>query len=263
MKKEKFNAVKALTEPKEQSFNPKELLKALTEMYDCIKINSVWDKEGLSEMFFKANRSLIKKKIISNKDLTAAREKLSQTYSADSKEFDIVVMLTNVFIELTIEMNLSTEIKYLIHLKEIYAGTPKKKIEGEALNLDMGKGIITINEKPFDGLIRGIGLTVYLYSTITFEQNNKWREEYIKLFQQQGREKLLTPIHTINKKNKWEKGKIGRPGRFKDEQDFHKAVRSIPNWKSLNKTQIAKALRYASLSGLNELLKINEWSLPK
>ena len=251
MGKEKFNALKALTEPKEQSFNAKELLNALTEMYDCVKINSVWDKEGLSGMFFKANRSLIKKKIISNKDLTAAREKLSHTYSADSKEFDFVVKATNVFIELTVEMSLLTEIKYLIHLKKIYTDTPKKRIEGEVLNLDLGKGIITINEKPFDGLIRGIGLMVYLYSAITFEKNTEWREEYIKLHQEQEREKLLTPL-PANNSHKISKTKAYKNHTPFDSQLVKETIKTLqkesPREKiSLRKVSIRSGIAYSTL----------------
>jgi len=58
------------------------------------------------------------------------------------------------------------------------------------------------------------------------------------------------------------KNKVGRPGKFKTEEDLHKKISTIPNWKSLNKTAKAKALGYSSSSGLNELLKDNNWSLP-
>lgn len=82
-------------------------------------------------------------------------------------------------------------------------------------------------------------------------------DEYIKLNRELIRLKNNKDI-SIKKT----KGKAGRTGKFKSEQELHQKILSIPNWKTLSKNKLAKKIGYQSSSGLNQLLDSKKWSLP-
>lgn len=89
------------------------------------------------------------------------------------------------------------------------------------------------------------------------KNNSAWLEAYMEKHQEL--EKLKNNKNINIKKTK---GKAGRTGKFKSEQELHQKILSIPNWKTLSKNLLAKKIGYQSSSGLNELLKTKKWSLP-
>lgn len=122
-----------------------------------------------------------------------------------------------------------------------------------------------VNEIELNRLLDTLGTIVRSYTILLQMNNSEWFDLYWDNRREHQEEKIYYKKERISRKNKDKKAKnrVGRPGKFSSLIEFQKKLESLPNWKSLSKTELAKKLGYKSLSGLNELLKTNEWSLPK
>jgi hypothetical protein len=171
-----------------------------------------------------------------------------------------------------VELFLISVINYLIPLKDIYLvhksyepAYIKQYIEGELLNFDLIKKEFSINEGALISLLDKIGVIVLIFSKLLQIKNSEWLEEYFKLNKNYLQENVSTERQNIVNENKRIKSnkKVGRIGMFTSENEIHKKLQTISNWKTLSRTELAKKLGYKSSSGLNELLKSKNWKLPE
>jgi hypothetical protein len=200
--------------------------------------------------------------------LNSAMQELARVYSTDDTFFKYTAKTTEFFIKDIITSILTLEIHYLMNLKENIDNSKrfnKKEIIGEMLSYNLDNENIKLNDIELTSLLDSIGLMVQSYAILLRMNNSEWLETFMKKHQ----EHLLDKIYSERAKNKRMSkqakaiSKVGRPCRFISEGAFHKKIKSIPNWESLLKTELAQRLGYKSSSGLNELLKSKNWKLPK
>jgi hypothetical protein len=230
-------------------------------------------RERLIKSFFSKNDKLIINKIKSNKYLKSAIKKLSDAYKPNDIKLRFLIKLIEGFIKELVELFFRLEINYLLHLQENYTSknvypVDKKMIKGELLDFSLDKKAFIVNEIPLDSLLGRISMITSSFGIMLLMKTTEWREAYFDL------NKKLYNIETLFQKAKLNIMKLeseniksknprgGRPKRFLNQTEFHKKIKSIPNWKSLTKTQLALNLGYASCSGLKALLDDNGWHFP-
>ena len=244
--------INALAGPQEK-FTIDEMSNLVNEGMKTVRLNSTWtflseilNGEQFKNSFFDSNKYMITSKIKSNKTLKTAIEKLSHVYNQDDLILNYTVKMTEFFVGNIIEMFLSSEINYLLHIKELYKESYKEKIEGELLNLDLKKEKLYINEVSFDTLLDRIGIIVQTYSELLKIKNSEWLEEYFKLNQ--------------NKQERFINLRVGADeSRSQDNEDENKAGKEMfvsKIIKTKNKLQQANPGKKISVSAVAREFKI-------
>lgn len=106
-----------------------------------------------------------------------------------------------------------------------------------------------------------IFLTLNEYHLMKKNKTNetKWREAYFQKHQENYKLKIeydrYRKLSNSRQRNIDSVSKVGRKGKFETEQEFQKAILSIPDWDKLSKNELAKKLGFKNFSGMDYLLK--------
>jgi len=212
--------------------------------------------------FLSDNRQSIVQKIENNFCVNKSIEDLSKVYD-DVEAIENTKSIIIQFVFYIIEEFIKNEAIYIFHIKNMGSVEHKKEIYGNNLVYNIENQSFNFQESRIELLILHLSTIILEFSTLLRIKNSQWLEEYFAL----SRENLKKQVSMNDNlsgsiKVRRSSNTVGRKCKFSSEANLHESIRSIKNWKSISKTQIAKELGYKSSSGLNELLKSKGWSFP-